>query len=87
MLIDGIYYTEPELSCKFRQMQARIEQLESENEHLIIEGAKLRTENEELITELDRLYPIIQRGQALADEVFGIRNQVNRLYDKFIYSK
>lgn len=84
MLIDGIYYTELELSCKFRQMQARIEQLESENEHLIIEGAKLRTENEELITELDRLYPIIQRGQELADEVFGIRKQVSMLYDKFI---
>lgn len=31
MTIDGIYYTEPELMAKFRQMQATIDRLDSEN--------------------------------------------------------
>ena len=31
MTIDGVYYTEPELMAKFRQMQETIQRLEGEN--------------------------------------------------------
>ena len=34
MTIDGIYYTEPELAAKFRQMQETIERLDGENYNL-----------------------------------------------------
>ena len=41
MTIDGIYYTEPELAAKVRQMQETIDRYEAENR-------KLTEENEEL---------------------------------------
>ena len=31
MTIDGVYYTEPELAAKFRQMQETIQRLDGEN--------------------------------------------------------
>lgn len=41
MIIDGIYYTEPELMAKFREMQATIDRYEAENRKLTEEKEEL----------------------------------------------
>lgn len=41
MTIDGIYYTEPELRCKLREMQETIERYEAENRKLTEEKEEL----------------------------------------------
>lgn len=41
MKIDGVYYTEPELTAKFRQMQATIDRYEAENRKLTEEKEEL----------------------------------------------
>ena len=41
MTIDGVYYTEPELMAKFRQMQVTIDRYEAENRKLTEEKEEL----------------------------------------------
>lgn len=41
MTIDGVYYTEPELRCKLREMQATIDRYEAENRKLTEEKEEL----------------------------------------------
>ena len=41
MTIDGLYYTEPELTAKFRQMQVTIDRYEAENRKLTEEKEEL----------------------------------------------
>jgi chromosome segregation ATPase len=41
MIINGVYYTEPELAAKFRQMQETIDRYETENRKLTEEKEEL----------------------------------------------
>lgn len=50
MTIDGIYYTEPELMAKFRQMQETIQRLEGENYKLTEKREEIGTAYNEQVS-------------------------------------
>lgn len=55
-----------------------------EVERVIAENTKLKKLLSETTEELDRLYPLVEYGRKLADEVLKLRDVVNQIYTKVV---